>query len=287
MIGQAERKNIEVLDQLIAINGYLASAILSIEGELFYQHTMHDEFQTEMAGFILAIVENATLSVYDAKLGKCGFIQVDSNKGILIIMRAGVDKIIISALFDNESMVGRVKLAMINVLDLFIKQPENYELLAAVEKKPDIVARYVSSSEHTVHQMLKFANVKPMDVLYDLGCGDATVLVYAANTYSVEKSVGIECRAHVAALAKKKILKNNLENKISIIENDLFDIDLECANVVFIYLSKKAGKKLTQLFLKSLKKGSRIVSQAFPLRYIEPDDIYQDVYCKLYLYTIK
>lgn len=277
-----------MFDNLIGIKGHLSSAIFSIEGHVFNQEATHDKYSFDnLSEYILPIIKASVLSVNNAKLGKCDFIQLGHDEGLLIIMRSGAENIIISSLFEDESLVASIKQGMLKDLDMFFKKAENHELLALVDKKPDIVARYVNSSDHAAHQMLKFANIQPMDVLYDLGCGNASVLLYAANTFSVEKSVGVECRDHVVALAKKRILKNNLEKRIEIVESDLFDINLEPANVIFIYLSRKSGKKLTQLFLKSLKKGSRIVSQTFPLRYMEPDDIYQDSYCKLYLYTIK
>lgn len=281
-------EEIKLLSPLVSTEGHLSSAIFSINSEIIHQETTRLEYQiNKISDFILSIVKKSILAMNDAKLGKCNFIQVNSNNGILIIMWAAVDEVIIAALFENESTNGHVKLVMNNIINQFLNLPENKTLLEKSEKKPNIVGRYVSSDEHTIHKMLKLAKVQSSDILYDLGCGDARVLIYAVNEFFVEKAVGIECREDVAVLARKQILKNKLEERITIIEDDLFNIDLQNANIVFIYLSKKAGKKLSELFLNSLQKGSRIVAEAFPLRYIEPDQVYQDRYCKLYLYTIK
>jgi hypothetical protein len=104
MKNQADMKGTEILNQLTVISGHLSSAILSINGEFYHQKITHNKYQLyEIKSFILSLVESATLSVNGAKLGRCDFIQVNSNKGILIVMRSEVDKIIISSLFKNES----------------------------------------------------------------------------------------------------------------------------------------------------------------------------------------
>ena len=52
-------------------------------------------------------------------------------------------------------------------------------------------APWVPSSMPMVHTMLTLADVGPEDLLYDLGCGDARMIVTAARKYGA-RAVGIE-----------------------------------------------------------------------------------------------
>ncbi len=56
-------------------------------------------------------------------------------------------------------------------------------------RQPDV--RFVATPQSVVEQMLELANVKPGDVVYDLGCGDGRVVITAAKHYGV-RAVGIE-----------------------------------------------------------------------------------------------
>ena len=55
--------------------------------------------------------------------------------------------------------------------------------------QPDV--RFVATPRSIVKQMLELANVKPGDVVYDLGCGDGRVVIAAAKHYGA-RAVGID-----------------------------------------------------------------------------------------------
>lgn len=62
-------------------------------------------------------------------------------------------------------------------------------------------------------KMLILADIKPSDVFYDLGCGDASILILAVKEFNV-KAIGYErnpYRYHKAKCnVKKQKLKQNL-----------------------------------------------------------------------------
>jgi predicted RNA methylase len=107
--------------------------------------------------------------------------------------------------------------------------------------------------------MLKLAKIRKSDVLYDLGCGDGRILIAAAKKYGV-KAVGIEKNKFLAWLCRKNIKKNRLEDKVKLIENDFFRINLRKATVLTVYLTQKINDKLKSKLEKELKKGCRIIS---------------------------
>src|SRR6202023_1716515 len=50
---------------------------------------------------------------------------------------------------------------------------------------------YVPTTEEAVKAMLKLADVKQSDIVYDLGCGDGRIVIAAAKEYSAH-GVGID-----------------------------------------------------------------------------------------------
>src|SRR5438094_794286 len=57
------------------------------------------------------------------------------------------------------------------------------------QREPDVP--YVPTSEDVVAAMLKAADVKKGDLVYDLGCGDGRIVITAAQKYGT-RGVGID-----------------------------------------------------------------------------------------------
>ncbi len=123
-------------------------------------------------------------------------------------------------------------------------------------------APWVPSSLTTVHQMLDLAQVKPNELVYDLGCGDGRIVVTAALRYQA-RAVGVEidplrwlwCQALITVLG--------LREKVSIVYGDFFKQDLSEADVVFCYLLPETNKRLQEKLLWELEPGTRVVSNTF------------------------
>lgn len=116
----------------------------------------------------------------------------------------------------------------------------------------------------TIRKMLKLTNVKKNDIVYDLGAGDGRALIIAAKEFH-SKAVGVEKNRLLVWLSRWMIKKNNLQNKIKIVHDDIFKENLKDADVVLIYLSHKLTQRLKPKFEKELKKGTRIVSASHPI----------------------
>src|ERR1044071_5706506 len=80
--------------------------------------------------------------------------------------------------------------------------------LLAQEAKPrrDPDVPYVPTTEKAVQEMLKLAQVKKTDVVYDLGCGDGRIVIAAAKTYGAQ-GVGIDINPVRIAEAKENARK--------------------------------------------------------------------------------
>ena len=134
--------------------------------------------------------------------------------------------------------------------------------------EPDVP--YVPTTEAAVKAMLKLAEVKRTDIVYDLGCGDGRIVIAAAKEYGAH-GVGIDINPERIAEAKENARKAGVENLVRFEEKDLFDADIHDANVVTLFLLGSVNLKLRPKLLKDLKPGTRVVSNTFGMGDWKPD----------------
>ncbi|OGH04527.1 MAG: hypothetical protein A2W22_05325 [Candidatus Levybacteria bacterium RBG_16_35_11] len=128
----------------------------------------------------------------------------------------------------------------------------------------------------------RFAKIGKDDVVYDLGCGDAEVLLIAAKKYGA-KGVGIEIDLLRFLTAKIRVLNNRLGKSIKIKRGNFFKTDLSKATIVNVYLVPKTLEKLKAKFLEELNPGTKIVSYKYEMSL---GKIAEDKRKKLFLYQI-
>jgi predicted RNA methylase len=103
------------------------------------------------------------------------------------------------------------------------------------QPKHDLDVPYVPTTEEAVKAMLKLADVKSSDIVYDLGCGDGRIVIAAAKEYGAH-GVGVDINPVRIAEAKENAKKAGVENLVRFEENDLFDTDIHNATVVTLFL---------------------------------------------------
>jgi SAM-dependent methyltransferase len=139
---------------------------------------------------------------------------------------------------------------------------------AQLKHDPDVP--YVPTTEEAVTAMLKLADVKSTDIVYDLGCGDGRIVIAAAKEYG-SHGVGIDINPERIAEAKENAKKAGVANLVRFEENDLFDADIHEASVVTLFLLSSVNLKLRPKLLSDLKPGTRIVSNTFDMGDWKPD----------------
>jgi predicted RNA methylase len=113
-----------------------------------------------------------------------------------------------------------------------------------------------------VQRMLEVAELKSGEVFFDLGCGDGRTVILAAKTFRA-RSVGVEMREDLAKRAMSVIHDNGLSDRVTIVNGDMFKLDLTSADVVFLYLTTSANEKIKPKMEMELKEGTRIVSHDY------------------------
>src|SRR5215467_509842 len=121
---------------------------------------------------------------------------------------------------------------------------------------------YVPTTEAAVQEMLKLANVRATDLLYDLGCGDGRIVIAAAKEYGAH-GVGIDIDPERVQEARDNARKAGVESLVKFELNDIFNADIHSATVVALYLLPDVNLRLRPKLLKELKPGTRIVSHDF------------------------
>jgi ribosomal protein L11 methylase PrmA len=112
--------------------------------------------------------------------------------------------------------------------------------------------------------MLKLADVKKSDIVYDLGCGDGRIVIAAAKNYGAH-GVGIDINPERIKEARENARKAGVENLVRFEENDLFQADIHPATVVTLFLLSSVNLKLRPKLLADLKPGTRVVSNTFEM----------------------
>jgi predicted RNA methylase len=126
------------------------------------------------------------------------------------------------------------------------------------------IAPFVPSPLPVIQRMLQLAELKPGEVLFDLGAGDGRTVIMAARTFSA-RAVGVELREDLAKKALSTIHDNGLADRVTIVNGDMFNVNLTSADVVFLYLTTSANEKVRPKLETELKKGVRVVSHDYEI----------------------
>jgi len=121
-----------------------------------------------------------------------------------------------------------------------------------------------------VDEMLKLADIRADDVVYDLGSGDGRLVITAAKRFKA-RGVGIELQPELVELANAGAKKEEVADRVKFIQADLFETDIREATVVTLYLLPRFVTRLVPRFLAEMRPGTRIVSHDYPLVPWPPD----------------
>jgi len=133
-----------------------------------------------------------------------------------------------------------------------------------VEAKGLFIAPFVPSPPQVVRQMLVLAELRAGEVFFDLGAGDGRTVIMAVKEYGA-RAVGVELREDLAKKALSTVYEQSLQSRITIVNGDMFTVDLTSADVIFLYLTTSANEKIKPKLEQELKLGVRIVSHDYEI----------------------
>ena len=127
---------------------------------------------------------------------------------------------------------------------------------------------WVPTPQALVDKMLDMAKVGPSDYHMDLGSGDGRTVITAAKRGAT--AVGVEFNPDMVALSRRNATKENVGNRATFVQGDLFKADLSKATVITMFLLPSINMQLRPSLL-NLKPGTRIVSNTFTMEDWDPD----------------
>lgn len=125
-----------------------------------------------------------------------------------------------------------------------------------------------------VEQMLEVAQVSGKDVLYDLGCGDARVVIAAAKKFGC-RGVGVEQQPQAVELARRNVAAAGVGHLVEIRQAEFLTTDFSEATVVVLSTLPDLNVPLLSR-LNRLKPGARVVSYASSVPGVNPWEMSPD-----------
>ena len=138
------------------------------------------------------------------------------------------------------------------------------------EPADNIAGPYVPTPWVIVDEMMKLADIRGDDVVYDLGSGDGRLVITAAKRFGA-RGVGVELDTELVEMARIGAKHDGVADRVKFVQGDLFEADIKDASVVMLYLLPRFVMRLVPRLRAELRPGTRIVSHDYALAPWPPD----------------
>lgn len=127
---------------------------------------------------------------------------------------------------------------------------------------------FVPSSGKKIQAMLDIAQKYPEKIIIDLGCGTGDIL-FAGEKRGFH-GIGYEYvwPVYLVARLRKKIQKSNVE----LHRGDFFKAHFDGQPIIMCYLFSSLMERIEKEIWPHLSPGTKIISQAFPMPHLIPDE---------------
>ena len=137
-------------------------------------------------------------------------------------------------------------------------------------------APFVQTPIEVARKMIQLADLKLGQVLFDLGAGDGRLVIVAGRETDAS-AVGVEMRDDLVERARLEIKRLNLEDRVKMIHDDFFNVDLKNADAVTLYLTTSGNERLRPKLEGELKKGAKVISHDFKVGSWKPALVYNEL----------
>jgi SAM-dependent methyltransferase len=131
---------------------------------------------------------------------------------------------------------------------------------------------WVPTREQRIRKAFQLAEVRPGEVVYDLGAGDGRVLVAAARDFDA-RAVGIEISPVHCLIAWIRARLAGVGRQVSVRWGSFYNTDISDADVVFAYMTSRQAARLRPHLETRLKPGTRVVTISSDLDGWQPEQI--------------
>ncbi|KAE8907570.1 hypothetical protein PF005_g2180 [Phytophthora fragariae] len=146
------------------------------------------------------------------------------------------------------------------------------------------LAPFTPSGDGVLDHALDLLALTPDDVLFDLGCGDARILVHAAEKTGA-RCIGVEYNEDLVKRARARVEEHGVQTLVEVRHGDALEVDLTPATALFLYLVPQGIKMLLPKLEEARRLHVRIVTYVFSIPGWKPDDERNYKGTKVYLYN--
>lgn len=123
---------------------------------------------------------------------------------------------------------------------------------------------FAITPDFLIKRKVELANLRPNQLVGDLGCGDALVLIEAVKQSGC-RGLGVESDPVAMKIARQKVKEAGLEDRILLLEEDLFVSDISQLDVLILYFSRWVLGQLSQHLEENLKSGCKVITHDFDI----------------------
>lgn len=121
---------------------------------------------------------------------------------------------------------------------------------------------FQSTKKSVLKKLIEYLEIKPSQTVYDLGSGSGQVTFFLAQNSSAQ-IIGVEKNYPLYLFSKiKQLFKPHL--KLKFFNQDLFNVNLVKADIIYTYFSPRAYKKAQTKFEQELKPGVIFIAWRYP-----------------------
>jgi len=131
---------------------------------------------------------------------------------------------------------------------------------------------WVPTNPRRIRRALQLAQLRPDEVVYDLGAGDGRVLVMAAREFGA-RAVGIEISPLQCCAAWLNTRFSGVGGRVTIHWRSIYTSDLANADVVFAHTTAAQAPRLRVSLEGRLHPGARVVTILYDLEGWQPQDM--------------
>jgi len=132
---------------------------------------------------------------------------------------------------------------------------------------------WVGSREEVVLRMIALANLKPGEVVTDLGSGDGRLVIGSALSNPKVTGFGVDIDAKLVREASGRAWVAGVHDRVRFHHQNVFDADISKVDVIYIWLFPELMRLLRNKIMLEARPGTRIVSQLFDMGNWRPDAV--------------
>ena len=148
-------------------------------------------------------------------------------------------------------------------------------------------APWEPTSKEILKKMVEYSKPKKGEKIVDLGSGSGTIVIEFAKNPSIREAHGYEINPILVWISRRRIKRLGLEKKAFIHFGNFMNHDLSKFDIVAIFQIFLIMGKIEKKLKKELKKGSRVVSNAWKFKDWKPSKKFEESFLRnVYLYKI-